>query len=80
MLKEKIYKRKNLQSKSKFLNSLFLKRLNFHNVIKYSLFHFFMYNEKMVLNKKILWLLYSTEKGFIFSLRKLIKFIIFKYY
>nr|WCH57797.1 ribosomal protein L20 [Hypnea spinella] len=80
MLKKKLLKNKNLQSKEKFLNNLFLKRLNFNNVVKYSLFHFFMYNEKIILNKKILWLLYSTEKGFVFSLRKLIKFILFKCY
>nr|WCH57773.1 ribosomal protein L20 [Hypnea flava] len=80
MLKEKIYKKKSLQVKEKFLNNLFLRRLNFNNIIKYSLFHYFMHHEKVVLNKKILWLLYSTEKGVVFSLRKLIKFLIFKCY
>nr|WCH57821.1 ribosomal protein L20 [Hypnea edeniana] len=80
MLKEKIYKKKSLQSKEKFLNGLFFKRLSFNNVVKYNLFHFFMYNEKIILNKKLLWLLYSTEKGFVFSLRKLIKFVIFRCY
>nr|WCH57917.1 ribosomal protein L20 [Hypnea nidifica] len=80
MLQNKTYKNKTLQSKEKFLNNLFLKRLNFNTLMKYNLFYFFMQREKVILNKKILWLLYSTEKGSIFSLRKLLKFLVFKHY
>nr|WCH57701.1 ribosomal protein L20 [Hypnea musciformis] len=77
MLKQNLYKKKRLQGKKKILNKLFLKRWNFDNLIKHSYFYFLLKNEKLVLNKKILWLLYSTEKGSIFSLKKWIKFIIF---
>nr|WCH57629.1 ribosomal protein L20 [Hypnea wynnei] len=80
MLKKIYYKKKNLQFKNKFLSKLFFKRLNFNSILRYSFFYFFMHNEKLILNKKVLWSLYSTEKGSIFSLKKWFKFIIFKYY
>nr|YP_010484889.1 ribosomal protein L20 [Hypnea cervicornis]UVW80583.1 ribosomal protein L20 [Hypnea cervicornis] len=80
MLKQNFYKTKRLQSKRKFLNKITLRRLNFYDTTKYNFFYFFIQSEKVILNKKILWLLYSTEKGSIFSLKKWIKFIMFTSY
>nr|WCH57989.1 ribosomal protein L20 [Hypnea cornuta] len=75
MLKQNLYKKKRLQSKRKFLNKLFLQRSNFRNLIKHNYFYFLLNNEKLIFNKKILWLLYSTEKGSTSSLKKWIKSI-----
>nr|WCH57893.1 ribosomal protein L20 [Hypnea nidulans] len=80
MRKQNFYKKKRLQSKEKFLNKITMRRLNFYNSMKYNSSHFLMRGEKLILNRKILWLLYCTERGSVFSLKKWIKFIIFSCY
>nr|YP_009774174.1 ribosomal protein L20 [Caulacanthus okamurae]QIZ74791.1 ribosomal protein L20 [Caulacanthus okamurae] len=56
--------------KKRVKKCLNLKKINLHGFIYYSRLHYFMYLEKIIVDRKILVCFLNTERGSVFSLKK----------
>lgn len=68
------------KSKKQNLQQLFTKQINSTINVKYNFLRYFNSNEKIILNRKILSLVFAQESGSLFSLKKWICYFTKNFY
>nr|YP_010395075.1 ribosomal protein L20 [Polyopes affinis]UQJ72516.1 ribosomal protein L20 [Polyopes affinis] len=78
--KKEFFQTYSRKSKKQNLQQIFIKQINYTINEKYNFLRYFNFNEKIILNRRILSLLFAKESGSLFSWRKWIRYFNKKLY